>query len=167
MEARDMRLIKAQEKDVSIIVDIIKQCSDLMIKQGMDYWSNAWKFERIKAMVSDSSVFLIYLNGKIIGTITYSNKHHSYYDGSEKKFWNENTNNVVYISRFAVLPEYQNNGVGSEIIKIIEDQLTDYKYVRLDIHPSNKRLVNFYVKNGYSLVGENSVGIYFEKKLKN
>ena len=55
------------------------------------------------------------------------------------------------IHRLCVSPEYQNKGIGKQLLAKIEDQLVDMGYdsVRLDVFSQNPFALKLYEKNGY------------------
>ncbi len=55
----------------------------------------------------------------------------------------------VEIEYIVVKDEYKNKGIGSKLIKYIEK---DIKNVTLEVRESNTTAINFYKKNGYSIV---------------
>ena len=55
----------------------------------------------------------------------------------------------VEIEYIVVKDEYKNKGIGSKLLKYIEK---DIKNVTLEVRESNTIAINFYKKNGYSIV---------------
>lgn len=67
------------------------------------------------------------------------------------------------IDRFYILPEYQNIGLGSKVIKLVEELFQDIKIWTLDTMQQSSRNHHFYEKNGYELVGQESDERYYSK----
>ena len=84
----------------------------------------------------------------------------------------DDTADLAYFSRFAVLPDLQQTGVGRYLYQAAEDYLTDIGIKRIRLHTalSNSTLTGFYESRGFRLVSkENSRGYErgcFEKLLK-
>ena len=53
------------------------------------------------------------------------------------------------IEYIVVKDEYKNKGIGSKLLKYIEK---DIKNITLEVRESNTTAINFYKKNGYSIV---------------
>lgn len=58
----------------------------------------------------------------------------------------------VELRTIAVLPEFQNNGIGTLMLKKFF-QLTDCKNIRLVTHPHNKKALHLYLKHGFTIIG--------------
>ena len=60
------------------------------------------------------------------------------------------------ISRFAVLPEFQNSGLGGTIFAAAEEIIEKAKYESVFLHTSldNKNLLNFYISRGFTVESE-------------
>ena len=67
------------------------------------------------------------------------------------------------IDRFYILPEYQNIGLGSKVIKLVEGLFQDVKIWTLDTIEQSSRNHHFYEKNGYELVGQDADERYYCK----
>ena len=62
------------------------------------------------------------------------------------------TKNEYDLSRIAVLPEYQNEGIGSAIIRWAEEKAkSENKNMNLAAYGKNKKLLSFYRKRGYKI----------------
>ena len=79
-------------------------------------------------------------------------------------------NDCVYTGKLMVHPEYQNRGIGTNLLKTIE---TYYKNKTFELFTSNRSEKNilFYIKNGYSeykrkKVSENMELIFMRKTVK-
>ena len=53
------------------------------------------------------------------------------------------------IEYIVVKDEYKNKGIGSKLLKYIENNI---KNITLEVRESNTTAINFYKKNGYSIV---------------
>lgn len=71
------------------------------------------------------------------------------------------------IDRFYILPEYQNLGMGSEVLKLVENLFQGINIWTLDTIQQSQRNHHFYEKNGYKLVGQDSEERYYCKKNNN
>lgn len=69
-------------------------------------------------------------------------------------------NTLFQISQMAVLPDYQNQGIGSKLLREAESLIRDQGGSAISIE-SRKQAIPFYSGNGYSISGNiyNKVGI--------
>lgn len=82
---------------------------------------------------------IIVVNGKDIGTCATR----------------ETDTNSITIQRLHLLPDYQNNGIGSAILTdIISTAQKKGKQVRLSVHKSNTRAKQLYERKGFSVIAE-------------
>jgi ribosomal protein S18 acetylase RimI-like enzyme len=56
-----------------------------------------------------------------------------------------------FMDEIYIKPEYQHLGIGSEVIRFIEDFLirNDFKAIHLIVHLKNLAAFNYYIKNGF------------------
>lgn len=63
---------------------------------------------------------------------------------------------IFEVAEFAVLPKLQRNGIGSEIMRLLETKLAGHKVSAVSLHTSRELpAFNFYMKNGYEELHEN------------
>lgn len=96
--------------------------------------------EDIRKYISDDTVLVAEVSGKIAGTIRI--RHVSPYEAE--------------ISRFAVLPEFQKSGLGSSVFAEAEELIIKAKHESIYLHTSldNKSLLNFYISRGFTVESE-------------
>ena len=57
---------------------------------------------------------------------------------------------VLWIEEAYILPEFQGNGYGTELLKFISNTYKNkVARIRLEVAPSNKRAIKLYEKNGF------------------
>jgi GNAT superfamily N-acetyltransferase len=97
----------------------------------------------------DNKYYKIIYHGNIIGVtlISHTGREHA------------------RIDRLYMLPEYQGMGIGSTVLKLIEDLFPIVKVWTLDTIQESHRNHNFYEKNGYKLVSEDDEERYYCKTL--
>ena len=61
----------------------------------------------------------------------------------------------AYIHYLLVNPEYQGQGIASELLRMVKEKYKDYLYVILIAE--NKPLINFYNKNGFEATPDTQV----------
>ena len=96
--------------------------------------------EDFRKYISDDTVLIAEIGGRIAGTIRI--KHVSHYEAE--------------ISRFAVLPEHQKSGLGGAVFSAAEERIKKAKHESIYLHTSldNKSLLNFYISRGFTVESE-------------
>ena len=61
---------------------------------------------------------------------------------------------TAYVHYLLVRPEYQNNGIGKELLRLVREKYNDYLYVELIAE--SQELIEYYKKNGFN----NVQGVY-------
>lgn len=83
----------------------------------------------------DSETFIAYKDKKPVGFLSFKVK------GDD-----------VEIKTMVVIPEYQGQGLGQQMMKLIK-KLTHNKEVTLVTHPKNSQAIIFYLKCGFEICG--------------
>ncbi|MBO6919947.1 MAG: GNAT family N-acetyltransferase [Rhizobiaceae bacterium] len=60
-----------------------------------------------------------------------------------------NAEGIAYLSQLYVLPDYQAQGIGSDLLYEIETSFPDAKLMRLGVDAKNVKAVGFYERFGY------------------
>ena len=101
-----MEIIRAidAEADIDAIYNILRACGQDMYKnQGLSHWLNPYPKESIRQDILNKMVFVAKDKEKYIATFTLSN--------CEK---------ALYLSKFAVSPEFSGKGVGKSCLAFAE-----------------------------------------------
>ena len=102
-------------------------------------WLSADYPERLyKALNNCETVFTAWDDSRLVGLINAI-------DDSEL---------TAYVHYLLVHPEYQNNGIGKELLRLIRDKYKDYLYIELIAE--SRELIGYYEKNGFN----NVQGVY-------
>ena len=140
--------INDSKKVSSITIDCLEKVNhkDMTFKElkfGKDYYSNQGILNLSKTL----DFYVCEFNGQIIGSIAH----------------NENK-----LHNFFIAPDFHKLGIGKKMLKFIEELLfKDFDKIILDSSPY---AVDFYLKNGYSILknSHNEFGNFIEmQKLKN
>ena len=105
--------------------------------------------EMTKHRLKGAECYIAVHNGKLVATVCYY-RHNNSTDG----FWYDQPFVATY-GQFGVDPEYQNCGLGTKLIDLMEslakrDGATE---VSIDTAENNINLINYYKKRGYREVG--------------
>lgn len=55
----------------------------------------------------------------------------------------------VFIHKFYILSQRQKSGIGSAVMRLIQELFPSAKYYRLTVNRQNYKSINFYFKNGF------------------
>lgn len=135
---------KAVESDAEAIHSIMEEAfSDYLVRAGIDDVVDQLTetIEDIKNDIQTKEVFIGFIDDVPVGTIRVNIQN----DGTG------------YISRFGVLPNYHNIGVGKALIKLADKFLilNEVKKVFLHTASTYKDLITFYYKLGFHVDSTN------------
>jgi len=167
------RVEKVGVESVDVVYGIIKEDSEWLSKEkGLDHWSDWYTREKVAEKFEDWDVYLAYRNNELVGTMSVSEEKVGYYLQESIEMFAEPEARALYISMLAVKPEFQGQGIASDLLKLAEKiaKGKDIKYVRFDCREEYDELVNFYIKRGYEKRGsfneaENENYLMMEKKI--
>ncbi len=136
-----MIIRKANSKDVNQLIELM---------QNADNRSNEWAEERIRRFViknKDKMILVAEAEGNLIAYIGLK----KYEDNPAREF--TDLTKLVWITWIAVLPQYRNKKIGSELLKSSEKYVSDYNKRGL-ILDCREKVIDFYKKNGYNIIGD-------------
>ncbi len=147
------QITQAEPKDAEEILLVQKSAyrSEAEIYNDYDIAPLKQTADELKEQFKNYIILKAVLNGKIIGTIR------AYEDSGS-----------CYIERLAVLPDMQNHGIGSALLKEIENRFNPKRYELFTGSKSDKNIY-FYKKAGYSVFKKTKLGrsniemLYLEK----
>ena len=133
-----MTIRKATYNDLQAILDIQKKAfvyeaeihNDFTIQPLMQTIKDLnEEFEK-----KNKSVFVSEENGKIVGSVRC-----------------EVTNNECLVQKLVVHPDFQNKGIGSALMNVLEDEFKYCSKFKLFTGKKSERNIRFYTKRGYQL----------------
>lgn len=126
----DISFRKATNKDVQTILDMEQTVS------SQTYHAMVSTNDVIDKYISKDNAFLILdLSNKIVGFISYEHKGPSH----------------AHINDLTILPQYQNQGIGSKAFEFILERLKDTRRIDLITHPKNTPALRLYLKYGFNI----------------
>jgi ribosomal protein S18 acetylase RimI-like enzyme len=135
----EIKLVKATLNDIDKILEVEKNIVGTKIYSGL-----TGSEDTIKEL-NENVYYLIEIDGKVVGNTSYQEKD----------------KNHVYISGLAVAKEFQGKGIGKASMKILLEQLKEYKLIDLVTHPENKGAINLYKSLGFEQIGQ-AIPNYFD-----
>lgn len=113
-------------------------------------WNEYYPFEEFENDIQNKNLYVVVGNGKIISAFGLFDD----VNGSNCFEWNDKNAKALYLGRFGVNPDFQNQGCGAktinEAIKIAKNM--NANYLRLQVVDTNIPAINFYKKVGLNYV---------------
>lgn len=122
-----INLRKATIADLELLISIEKSVLNLKTYSAM-ITEEEWKEE-----LSKSKVYIIEKDGAAIGNISYEIKN----------------DNHAYLSGFVVIPDFQGQGIGREVLVMILEELKSMRRIDLVTHPHNAKAIMLYLSFGF------------------
>lgn len=133
------------------INEIIKHAKRRLKSNHIDQWQNGTP--NLKMLFLDilrGESYVLKNKARVLATAMVSNREEETYRAIEGQ-WSSNTPYTV-IHRFAIADDYYGKGVGTIMIKSIEE-VCENKYLRIDTHTDNLPMRRLLEKNGFIFCG--------------
>ncbi len=131
--------IKEEQKLIQYVYDILRLCGkDMFENQGLVHWRTPYPIEKIREDCQNKEVYIALKDGKAIATFQLLGKE-----------------DMVELSKFAVLPSNAGKGVGGRCMEYIENWCKDngYREICLDVYNKSQVAIRFYLKYGFVQTG--------------
>ena len=144
-----IRIIK-EEDSISELTTVLHSSYKRLKDMGLQYVASYQSDETtIKRIEGSYRCYVAEYDSKIIGTIClYAPKYH------ENSKWYSN-NFVAKFGQFAVIPNYQNLGIGSKLIDMVVESAREMQGVTelsLDTAETANHLITYYGKKGFRYI---------------
>ena len=131
-------LTKATDEDAPKILEVTKAAFDLYAKEVRKKESIAALYETVDTVLNDihnKHVYVCKVDGEICGAVRFTVM----------------PEDIAYLSRFSVLPEAQNLGLGGLLLEKVKIECAQLGIKTIALHTASKMrsTVSFYLKNGY------------------
>lgn len=135
--------------DIDHICVMVSKAIKHMQEQGIDQWDEI--YPNRKDFMDDICKGTLYVaeeRDKLAAIYVISQECDDEY---KKCTWNSPDTTACVIHRLCVSPDFQNQGVGKQILDHIEEQLREGSYtsIRLDVYTKNPYALKLYTNNGY------------------
>lgn len=124
-----INLQRATLQDVQVLLEIEKTT------EGLKTYSGYFTEEEMKNHIINNVVYLIKKDDEIIGSISYRIKDEEH----------------AYESGLVVKPEFQGQGLAKQALAKLLEELKDYKFIDLTVHPDNISALNIYKSFGFTI----------------
>jgi GNAT superfamily N-acetyltransferase len=164
LEAASVRL--AVKEDGIMIIEMLKNVAKWMQENQINQWQyllSGGDDEEILEAINHKETFIVLNDEELIATFTLSGRQSEW---DRHIFGEDLERDSLYLHRLAVLPVHMRKGLGKEILKWIEENIsTDKTYLKLDCVADNSKLNQFYSENGFHYLGETDQHSKYQKKL--
>ena len=143
----------AEKSDIDDVVKLIKAAIVQMEADGIYQWDDIYPAkEDFINDIEKKSLYLAIDSKKLAAIYVISAESDEAYKNAT---WESNDESAYILHRFCVSPDYQNKGIGKEVLAHIETQIYEmgYKSIRLDAFTENPYAQRLYRKNGYIVRG--------------
>lgn len=149
-----IKFVKVDPIEIDQVLLLFKSAAEKIAKKNIDHWQY-WKnppIEKIQwvemGIANREYYFIMCDQGKLVGMVRIMEE--------DTLYWGENQENAKYIHSLVVTEQYEGQGLGHQIIQKIEDEAraSNCTYLRLDCDSENPILCEYYVKQGFLLVGQ-------------
>lgn len=121
-----MKFQRASEKDIQNVLEIEKTTVDSKIYHGL------FSEKEVLDYIKNEIVYLIFKERSLVGLISYQMK------GSDH----------AYIGGLTIKPEFQGQGIGTEAMQKLLEELKECKIIDLVVHPENLNAIKLYKSLG-------------------
>jgi GNAT superfamily N-acetyltransferase len=152
------RVFSDEDEKICLVYEILKSCGkDMFENQGLMHWRKPYPQARIKKDCGEKEVFLVqekatkqYVHTFQLEIVVLCSKKTFSEKAKEKKDFM-----LVIVNKFATSPAAQGKGFGKKSIDFIENYCKGkgINKLCLDVYDKSTSAVNFYVKEGFHIVG--------------
>lgn len=139
----------AAPTDLDSICSLISGAIAQMERDGIHQWDSIYPArDDFIADISQKTLYIAEQEHRIAAVYVISQQC----DGEYKKCrWSNPAKTACIIHRFCVAPDFQNKGVGRQVLEHIENQAAGmgYESIRLDVFTLNPYALKLYMNSGY------------------
>lgn len=134
---------------------------------GMSHWHPFPPSTHFIEQMMKHDTYAVYRGDLLVGTFGLSEQPESYYPEDMSDYWDDPEATAMYFTAFALLPGYQQQGIGTwsfgEMEKLVA--ATGHTIIRFDAVATHEKLLDFYdrldcQRRGDLRVGKEKVMIY-------
>ncbi|MGB7341933.1 MAG: GNAT family N-acetyltransferase [Phototrophicaceae bacterium] len=148
----DLSLKLATNDQYTAIYSIMALAGEHMHRAlGLSHWHPFPASDYFINHFEGKEVFTVYEGNLLVGTFNISTQPEPYYLADMSAYWSRFDIETMYFSAFALLPSYQQRGVGSWCMMQMDQMVQErgFQQVRFDAVNTHSKLKGFYRKNGY------------------
>jgi len=144
--------------EIETVHEILRQCGqDMKERSGLGHWDPPYPLHLLRKSAGERMVFIVLTSGQVVATFTLGMDAPLYYRTIPGLWeaWNPQGEPAMYVSRLAVLPTFQGQGIGTWCMDEIEAvaSAAGCEAIRLDAYDKHVQLVQWYQHLGYDSKG--------------
>jgi len=154
MGGTGMNIVKGNIQDITLIMNLIKDSIKDMEAKGIYQWNEYYPTQAIfENDINNENLYLIKKDNECLGVIVFDEEQPLEY---KEINWLTEDKKVLVIHRLAVNYKYQNQGLGRQLLDLVENIAVENRYnsIRLDAYSGNPRALKIYEDKGYQKVGQ-------------
>jgi GNAT superfamily N-acetyltransferase len=134
--------------DVPVVAEMLDEATAFVRTKGRDQWPVPYPQEKLRASVSDGTLYVVEVDGEPVGTFTLLL--------DDQKFWAEQSPDAVYLHKLAVRRAFAGRGLGARIVGWIGDEAArrGRAFIRLDCQRDLPGIRRYYERLGFELRAE-------------
>ncbi|BCE00020.1 GNAT family N-acetyltransferase [Marinicellulosiphila megalodicopiae] len=145
-----MDIRQSTQQDVEKIFELLICTANWLKDICPQQWPMDWllsKRQELKQSIEDGQFYIVEIEDKMAAIFEIKTQ--------SEPVWNHNKRNAYYVHKLAVDQKYKKMNLGPKIIRTIFDMAKQNKIpvVRLDCVSANSFLKQFYLDQGFSLMG--------------
>ena len=155
-------LRKAEKKEITVAFNLLKSAAKTLSNKNIEqwwYWADP-PIEKIKwvedGFNKNEFFFIESLDSILLGMVRLSEE--------DLLYWGKLNDRSQYIHSLVILEAFSGKNIGSDVIKTIIKQAKEnnFNFLRLDCDASNEKLCQYYLKQGFTQVGQKklALGLY-------
>ncbi|WP_162297948.1 GNAT family N-acetyltransferase [Halalkalibacillus sediminis] len=155
----------ATKEEVPQVISLLKDVAASLNKNGIEQWGfllQGGDDAEIEQAIKNQDTYVLLDEDRMIGTFTIYNQPEEW----DLHIWRDKAHDSSYLHRLAVAPSYQGNDLGGIMLDWIDDNHMGFSNtLRLDCVANNDRLKDYYLQQGYQLIGTYDDHYMLEKKM--
>jgi GNAT superfamily N-acetyltransferase len=147
-----LNILKFSGNDsIEELTELLHASYKRLADMGLNFVATYQTKEYTKNFIKNGECFIIKDEEKIIATVMYYNEPFMKEDETPDWYLKDF---VSYFGKFAVLPEYQNKGIGGKLMDFLEEYAASKGKMELALDTSEKaiHLIDYYEKRGYRFI---------------
>jgi ribosomal protein S18 acetylase RimI-like enzyme len=149
-----MNIIKGNSRDITLIMDVIKDNIIDMESKEIYQWNSHYPEQAIfENDINNETLYLIKNDQECLGIIVFDEQQSPEYKEID---WFTEGYKVLVIHRLVVNTKYQKQGIARLLLGFAEDIAIKkgYTSIRLDAYSGNSRALKLYENRGYIKTGQ-------------
>lgn len=148
-ENMEIKIRKFKGEDIDVVMEIINLCKVDLKNRGVDQWQKG--YPNLETLADDlvANHGYVIQQETIIGYFVLQTSPDEFYENIDGKWLSDGEYSTIH--RIALLPNLNNQGIGTKVFKLIEAISIENKrnYIRVDTGLDNLSMQRVLSKNNY------------------